>query len=337
MTTAFTALSLGLAALLVPLAGAWANDTTAQLAAGGLVLTKTADIEMRSEDLYVSAKEIRVAYRFFNRAAQDRTVTVAFPMPDVTLDFIDGMTAVPHPGNENFLDFSTKADGKPVATEVEIKAFGNGVDQTALLRKLGVPMYPDADYDGLTALPKAQQDELIGLGLAVVNEFDSGKGWEQHVVPMWTLKTTYHFQQTFPAGREVVIEHRYTPGTGESVGSVMGSPYAPGTPEYADDLRTYCIDQGFLAAVGRAKAKAGQDGMPFSEQRVSYILTTGANWAAPIKDFRLVVDKGDARNLVSFCAEGVKKISPTQFEVRMTDFTPTADLDVLILRPIPPQ
>lgn len=337
MTTAFTALSLGLAALLAPLAGASANDTTARLAAGGLVLTKTADIEMRSEDLYVSAQEIRVSYRFFNRAAQDKTVTVAFPMPDVTLDFIDGMTAVPHPGNENFLGFSTTADGKPVATEVEIKAFGNGVDQTALLRKLGVPMYPEADYDDLTALPKARQDELIGLGLAAVNEFDSGKGWEQHVVPMWTLKTTYHFQQTFPAGREVVIEHRYTPGTGESVGSVIGSPYAVGTPEYADDIRTYCIDRSFLAAVDRAKAKAGQDGMPFSEQRVSYILTTGANWAAPIKDFRLVVDKGDARNLVSFCADGVKKISPTRFEVRQTDFTPDADLNVLILRPIPPQ
>ncbi|MBW8728945.1 MAG: DUF4424 domain-containing protein [Inquilinus limosus] len=337
MTARLTALSIGLAALLAPLAAARANDSTAELAAGGLVLTRTADIEMQSEDLFVSAKEIRVTYHFFNRSAEDKTVTVAFPMPDVTLDFIDGMTAVPHPGSENFLDFSTKADGKPVATEVEIKAFGNGVEQTALLRKLGVPIYPDADYDGLTALPKAKQDELIGLGLAAVNEFDSGKGWEQHVVPMWTLKTTYHFRQTFPAGREVVIEHRYTPGTGESVGSVVGSFYAPGTPEYADDLRTYCIDQGFLAAVGRAKAKAGQDGMPFSEQRVSYILTTGANWAAPIKDFRLVVDKGDAKNLISFCGDGVKKISPTRFEMRKTDFTPSAELNVLILRPIPPQ
>ena len=324
------------AACFLTLAGpgaASANDSTAELAAGGLVLTKTDDIEMRSEDLFVSAKEIRVTYHFFNRSAQDRTVTVAFPMPDVTLDFIDGLTAVPHPGTENFLDFSTKADGRPVATQVEVKAFGNGVDQTALLRKLGVPLYPDSDYDGLTELPKVQQDELIKLGLAAVNEFDAGKGWEYHVVPSWTLKTTYHFRQTFPAGREVVIEHRYTPATGMSVGSVIGSPYAVGTEDYTADLKTYCVDQGLLAAVKRAQAKAGKDGMPFSEQRVSYILKTGANWAEPIKDFRLVVDKGDAGNLVSFCADGVKKISPTQFEVRKTDFTPTADLDVLILKP----
>ena len=336
--TSFPALSsLTLAALLVAVETAAANDSTAELAAGGLVLTKTADIEMRSEDLFVSAKEIRVTYHFFNRSAQDRTATVAFPMPDVTLDFIDGMTAVPHPGTENFLDFSTKADGKPVATQVEVKAFGNDVDQTALLRRLGVPLYPDIDYDGLTDLPKTQQDELIKLGLADVNEFDAGKGWEHHVVPTWTVKTTYHFQQTFPAGREVVIEHRYTPATGSSVGSVIGSSYAAGTEDYTADLKTYCIDQGFLAAVKRAQAKAGKDGMPFSEQRVSYILKTGANWAAPIKDFRLVVDKGDAQNLVSFCGDGLKKISPTRFEMRKADFTPTADLDVLILRPIPPQ
>ncbi len=47
-----TILSIGLAAaLLAPLGGALANDSTAELATCGLVLTKTADIEMRSEDL----------------------------------------------------------------------------------------------------------------------------------------------------------------------------------------------------------------------------------------------------------------------------------------------
>ena len=44
------------------------------------------------------------------------------------------------------------------------------------------------------------------------------------------------------------------------------------------------------------------------------------------------VDKGEAGNLVSFCADGVRKIGPTQFEVRHTNFTPTRDLSVLILQ-----
>lgn len=43
-----------------------------------------------------------------------------------------------------------------------------------------------------------------------------------------------------------------------------------------------------------------------------------------------MVDKGSPDNLVSFCMSGVKKISPTQFEVRRTNFEPKGDLDVLI-------
>jgi hypothetical protein len=43
------------------------------------------------------------------------------------------------------------------------------------------------------------------------------------------------------------------------------------------------------------------------------------------------VDKGDPSNLVSFCADGVKKISATEFEVRKKNFVPSKDLNVLIL------
>ncbi len=71
----------------------------------------------------------------------------------------------------------------------------------------------------------------------------------------------------------------------------------------------------------------------YQERRISYVLRTGANWARPIGDFRLVVDKGAPENLVSFCANGVTKISSTQIEVRATDFTPRRDLDILILAP----
>ena len=45
----------------------------------------------------------------------------------------------------------------------------------------------------------------------------------------------------------------------------------------------------------------------------------------------MVVDKGRSRNLVSFCGEGVRRISSTQFEIRRRNFTPTRDLSVLIL------
>jgi len=45
---------------------ALANDSTAELAAGGLVLTRTDAIEMRSEDLFISEEAVQVRYVFVN-------------------------------------------------------------------------------------------------------------------------------------------------------------------------------------------------------------------------------------------------------------------------------
>jgi hypothetical protein len=64
-----------------------------------------------------------------------------------------------------------------------------------------------------------------------------------------------------------------------------------------------------------------------------YVLSTGATWAGPIRDFRLIVDKGDPDNLVSFCAAGVRKLDATRFEVRQNNFTPKSDLAIILLRP----
>jgi len=116
----------------------------------------------------------------------------------------------------------------------------------------------------------------------------------------------------------------------------LGAPQVAKEAWYADYVRKYCIDRDFLSTVERARRTAKADyGAPFSEQRIDYILKTGANWSGPIRDFRLVVDKGDPDSLVSFCGSGVRKIAPTQFEMRANDFVPQTDLSLLILKRLP--
>ena len=75
-------------------------------------------------------------------------------------------------------------------------------------------------------------------------------------------------------------------------------------------------------------------GTILTEQRLEYILKTGANWLGTIGKFRLTVDKGSADNLVRFCMDGVRKVSPTQFVVEKQDFYPEKNLDILFLRPV---
>lgn len=309
---------------------AFANDTTAALTAGGLVFGKTAEIEMRSEDLSISEKEVVVRYRFFNRAAADQTVLVAFPMPDV--DWSDGNNiSVPDDESENFLGFRTNVDGVAVKADVEQKALVDGKDVAARLKALNIPLMPRAKktHNALDALPKDKQKQLEAEKIVRLDEYDAGKGMERHMAPAWTLRQTYFWKQTFPAGREIAIEHRYTPSVGATVQtSVLDRQADPATKrEYQS---RFCADKDFVNGVSALTRK--NKGIPPMEIRLSYVLTTGANWAGPIGDYRLTVDKGTPNSLVSFCETGVKKIGPTTFEVRRQNFTPARDIDIMIVR-----
>ena len=320
----------GFAALAALLLGmpALANDSAAVSGAGGLVLTRNDQIDMVSEDLYVSAERVRVRYVFRNRAARPVRLTVAFPLPDFDL-------ATFGEGDRGQLSgFSTRVDGRPVRMQVERRALAGGVDHSALLRSLGIPIDTGADgYDpgpvgaALNRLRPAEQRRLERLGL--IEGFNDG-GTRRYDA-RWLVRETWHWDQLFPAGRDLVVEHGYVPGTGGTVSTGFGNPEILSEEYVREGIRRYCADAEFLAAAERMVRRPGV--VNVSEQWISYILTTGGNWRSPIGDFRLVVDKGRPENLVSFCGEGVRRISPTRFEMRRRNWRPERDLDVLILVP----
>ena len=315
-------------ALLAFAAPAVANDTSAVLAAGGLTFKRNAAIEMVSEDLFVSQDQVRVRYVFRNRTAKDVTLRVAFPLPALEASMQESPLNIPEAADPNFVGFKTTADGKPLPLDIEQRARRNGRDITAKLIALGAPLNPlHPDFSTkIAALPAAQREALIKAKYVGVDQIDQGKGWEPYYRPTWDLSTTYSREQTFPAGKDVIVEHSYRPVVGGTVMPLMSSPEI-WKEEQRRYQRDYCVDAAFERA-GRAL-----DANSTQERWLTYILKTGANWAGPIGQFRLVVDKGAASNLVSFCGTSVTKISPTQFEMRATNFTPKQDLHVLILTP----
>lgn len=303
-----------------------ANDSMAELATGGLIFSKSQDVEMQSENLFISMQEVRVKYRFYNHSNHDIKSQIAFPMPDIPYSGDDFNYVIPTNDPENILGFTTLVNNKPIATLVDRKAFLNGKDQTEVLRNLDVPLAPkfDQKYD---YLPQETWDRLIHLGLI------QDKPKEEGLNALWTLKTTYYWEQNLPAHQEVFIDHRYLPSVGEVVpmlaSDLLNQPSTLGIDQ-SRRLNRFCIDQDFLNSMVRPRNSA------WEQHTIEYVLTTGANWSGPINTFRLVVDKGSPDNLVSFCGQGVHKISPTQFEVRITNFVPTSNLTVLILSPAQP-
>ena len=314
---------------------ALANDTSAQLATGGLVLTKTDAIEMKSEDLSISEKLVHVRYVFENTSGRDASVLVAFPLPDITIEGPDDNIVVPTESPTNFLGFVTTVDGRVVDAQVEQKVIKDGVDETAYLRELGIPLAPQlpSTAAALLKLPLATQTALKAKGLAIDDDYDVGKGMEHHLQPTWTLKTTYYWRQGFPAGKPVVVDHRYRPSVGGTAGTEWGDPAYKTQPGYAQGRAKYCIDDSLLASLAQKRAAAQKTGGYYAEERIQYVLTTGANWKAPIGDFTMTIDKGSTGNLVSFCGDRVKKIGPTTFQVHYANFTPTRDVAILLLVP----
>ncbi|MEW4447455.1 DUF4424 family protein [Qipengyuania sp. JC766] len=317
-------------ALALPLSGAFANDSEAEWAIGGLVLKANDDISMDREDLFLSADEVRVDYVYTNHADTDSEVTIAFPLP--ALPQANGYAdPYAYPDWDAF-EFATTVDGEPVAWEMVDRAMIGDRDVTDLVLAEGLPVHwyrDEAMYERMEALPDAQRMRWLELGL-LEDLPDAGMA-----MPAWQGQRHLVRVQTFPAGQHVRVSHRYTPFAGGSVGGLLETQAREEdwAQEYLAEYRTrYCMEDSFLAAIDRKLAP--RDGTPppmTSETWLGYVLSSGANWRGPIGEFRLVVDKGDADNLVSFCMDGVRKISPTQFEVVKRDFEPTEDLDILIV------
>jgi hypothetical protein len=316
-------------AAIVAARAAGANDSSAEKAAGGLVLRQNSDIDMVSEDLFVSTAQVRVRYVFRNRARRARRITVAFPMPDRELSY-EMESEVAYPG-----DFHTLVDGRPVRMSVERKAMVGNVDRTAELVRLRIPVAPPEGEragvlaDAIARLPRAAQQRLARLGLIDAASLGDSSN---PIIPTWTVKETWHWDQVFPAGRDLRVEHRYRPGVGGTAGVPLGSLDWRNSEDGRRAQAEYCTDRAFLAALDRMTQRAEREQANYPmESRLRYILTTGGNWRSPIGDFRMVVDKGSPNAIVSFCGQGVRRISPTQFEVRHRNWRPDRDLAVLIV------
>lgn len=322
-----------LALALTAASPAAANDSIAELRTGGLAFVRSETIAMQSEDLFVSMDEIRVRYTFRNDGPAEEKVLVAFPMPDIEGNPWEGK-AIPDADAENFLDFRVTIDGAPVTPSLQKRAFAAGLDRTDVLEKAGIPLEPmrQATFEAVEKLPLETRRDWVRLGLLVVDQYDTdGKGMVDHYQPYWTLKATYYWDAVFPPGRPVTVEHTYKPSVGMTVGVTFLEDGKVAGEQAKTYRARYCMDESFIRAVEKSVPADNPFGSPYAENRIAYILTTGANWAGPIADFRLTIDKGKPENLVSLCAEGLQKTGPTTFEMRRTDFYPDDDLDLLIL------
>jgi hypothetical protein len=324
---------------------ALANDGFGGLTATGLTFSQTDAVAMETEDLFIGIDRITVDYTFRNTTEADVTGEVIFPLPPIHVGFIlESQWNLPEdPDRENLVNFTATVDGKPVSLTIDRIAVIEppydearplsaqydtpGQDVTADMERLGLPLSLNAEtvIAALAALTPDQQEEAASLGLA---EFSEGYSY-----PQWSIVLRYHWTQTFPAGQVTQISHAYENRSG---GGIFGWSHPPEEyQQYAVDQ--YCIDEGTSKALVKALRQEPTDGEAYSmgmSWNIAYVLRTANSWAGPIGRFKLTIDKGDVRNILSLCADGIKKTGPTTFVMEKTDFTPMQDLQILIATPM---
>ena len=192
------------------------------------------------------------------------------------------------------------------AVRLEARALLNGQDITDYLtsKKIKFSFFADGFNDALEKADPALRKELMARGIAEYDEYNN-------VYPQWLDRTAFHWDQVFPVGKTVIVEHRYKPVAGQ----FFVSKYSLGPN--GDELKPYCVDDPTRKALWKRikerSTKGGEepdDGL-LTATAVDYILTTANNWRGPIGKFRLTIDKGAPDNLVSFCGENVRKTGPT--------------------------
>jgi hypothetical protein len=161
--------------------------------------------------------------------------------------------------------------------------------------------------------------------------------------PSFSVQETAWWEQKFPAGKMVEIEHAYQPKVGQVYqtyqpynenpdDSARLRPWVPGGNSGLESGRRACTHEGADNAVlSRAKRlqKLNDGEVWVTLNDLEYVLGTGRNWKGPIDSFTLRIEKASPDQIVSLCFPGkAQQVNQRTLEFKATQFVPPDDLIV---------
>lgn len=332
------------AATVWPSNWAAANMTIAAQGVGGLVPVKTDQISLEREDLYISARQVKVRYELRNHSGKEIVAPILFPLPefDLYLDYND-IFVPPIQAGDRPLSPTVRVDGREAIVQWLPHAYArDGREITGLLAALGISPFASSSFlDIRRRLPEGTLKDLVDQGIV------ARWGGEQSdmLSPNWTVRAAFTWQQNFPADRSLVVEVEYPPLTGGYEGEIK-VPAGADPNELAASFSMNSAKGHFVpwseeyCFTGETVAALAGNGDHYAQVLwTRYILVTAMNWEGPIRHFHLTVDKGKPDAVVAFCAPDrkapIRQTGPTTYEVDIPDFFPERNFDLLTVGKTP--
>jgi hypothetical protein len=298
--------------LLAPPVPALAQDEGRGIgyAAAGPVFHLPSGVSVERQDVYISIYTVRLTYVF--KSATRQTMHFTFAMPEMPVDAAPDLAALDTDSEAaglaadtqpaNYLSLSVSVDGQPLTPGGHGRALLDGKDVTRQLLAAGVPLLSGFDGEGdpiWRQLPPEKQAELRASHLMSED------------TAMWTYQADFAWDAVLEPG-ETRVEVGYAP-----LANYWSDINLDSFPEMATDgsaTKAYCIDAG--------ARRAFLSGKPYYDLYTVTHLAPPDGWRGPVAHYRLVVDKQHPTDMVAFCPQEAKKISPTRFEWTATNYTP---------------
>ncbi|UXM95186.1 DUF4424 domain-containing protein [Bartonella sp. HY329] len=318
-------------------AGDWAP--LAPTALGGIEFPFNKDISIENEVLHVSKNLIHVSYMLKSISRNKRTIDISFPMVAVEQEDENSSPTFPPPSlkRQYNLKFQFLVNGKEI--QVAKRFFVKQIDITDMLvhkrqklRSQIVFFNDKIDFGNYYVKNNDTNKEFFqkhNIGFACDDEYCKLNA---------TVEGIYQWQQDLTPDL-TKIEVKYVPliGEGYSFSNHWGidkefvatrDVFYPDERNATPTFRQYfCIDD----AKANAIKKATQTGEYISAYSIVYNWNNARYWQRPIKNFHLIIDKENAKQIVSYCPYIGKKTSPTRFEWKTKDFVPQGKLRILFL------
>jgi hypothetical protein len=293
-------------------------ELQSEIAAGGLIFSGNLNLTIEQQDLTMTPDAVQVSYAIRNGDSADHTITIAFPFPDVdgsTLPDVFGKVdpASTNAWPANFMDVVIAVDGRRPNYAIEQRAIAVGLDVTKALSDAGLSLFPQAPdlEQRVIDLDPAARLDLIERGILKV---DDGV-----IAANWTLKTTAHWRQPFPAGETLPLALNYKPLVGRNAFSSGAlQPLKKGV----------CVD----ASLEQAITTRASEGDAMMMTAVSYVAHPGAEALGPVGRFRLTIETSDPKSIVATCRQGLIKIGPTTNDLTAVNHAMDEEFRVLFVR-----
>lgn len=282
------------------------------LPAPALQIASHPDLVVEAIEIAIGIDRVTHTYRLRNKGSQELRLAASVQLPDFSAS-ADGSEAYRVTTNNpnNPIGLAITVDGSPVTANVKASATALGIDRTAELKAMNVPLMPfgpEADK-AIAGLSPEQNAKLVTLGLLSPPDPEQP---DAPIIADWTLSVTYGWEQSLAPQKTTVAAISFRPISGSFE---LNKETASVLDEVKDDA---CLSPALIKTL-KSRVQ-GKNAATIAVTELAIANEAPVRWTS-VPETMVAVNKPAPEVTVAFCGMDQKSAAAT----RVTGKAPDSD------------